>query len=604
MKKRTRQLGLVFALSATALMVPGGAGAAPPPMPKLGMVCSPGGPTFNIVANTGHIQTPDGNSILMWSYANADVDGGHFQTPGPVLCVTAGQTVTIHLHNTLPEPVSMVFPGQDAEVAATGGAAGVQGLFTEEAVNTGDATGDVTYTFTAGQPGTYLYESGSDISKQLEMGLYGALIVRPAGHANWAYDSSTQFDPNREYLLLLNEIDPDLHHAVETGATYDPTTLRNRYFAVNGREFPDTIQDNGVTWLPNQPYGALVRIQPYNAATNPQPALIRLLNVGEVNHPFHPHGNHLRQIAQDGRLVPKSEHFGETIGSGQTEDFLLSWTDQDNWNPATHPFPAQLTVPSYQNLTFKDGDTFYSGNRYLGMKGTLPTGTVSHNICGEWYFPMHSHALHEFTNFDEGFGGMATMMRVDPLGGCTAIPASAKIFTGALRSGTFSNLAAGDSSYYRINSTTTGTRTTDWSAGFTGLPAGAANLKLSYTGRNCNTSINPPSACALTTTGPGSAPAPSMTVKICNFAAPGAAGCTTAASPGWVNVPAPNGQTVGSAPSSTTWTLPAAPGVQYVGTGSYKGQVKVRVQTTRSGTTSASNFTTWADFMQIVYDAP
>ena len=103
----------------------------------------------------------------------------------------------------------------------------------------------MSYSFVAGKPGTYLYESGSDISKQVEMGLYGALVVRPALGANCAYDASTQFDPTREYLLLLGEIDPDLHHAVETGGTYDFNALHNRYFTINGREFPDTLQDNG-----------------------------------------------------------------------------------------------------------------------------------------------------------------------------------------------------------------------------------------------------------------------------------------------------------------------------------------------------------------------
>ena len=68
---------------------------------------------------------------------------------------------------------------------------------------------------------------------------------------------------------MLNELDPDLHHAVETGGTYDFNALHNRYFAINGREFPDTVQDNGVVMLPNQPYGALVRIQPN---TGRQPA--------------------------------------------------------------------------------------------------------------------------------------------------------------------------------------------------------------------------------------------------------------------------------------------------------------------------------------------
>ncbi len=37
----------------------------------------------------------------------------------------------------------------------------------------------MTYTFTAAEPGTYIYESGTDPAKQVQMGLYGALVVRP-----------------------------------------------------------------------------------------------------------------------------------------------------------------------------------------------------------------------------------------------------------------------------------------------------------------------------------------------------------------------------------------------------------------------------------------
>ena len=43
---------------------------------------------------------------------------------------------------------------------------------------------------------------------------------------------------------------------------------------------------------------------------------------------------------------------------------------------------------------------------------------ASFNECGEFYFPWHSHALQTVQNFDEGFGGMNTLVRVDPPVGC------------------------------------------------------------------------------------------------------------------------------------------------------------------------------------------
>ena len=255
--KRTRRVGLALAITlavGSGLLAQGSAGAISPAAPKVGMVCTPGlvagsTHTFNLVAKTGYIQTPDGNDIFMWSYANADApDNGAFQSPGPVLCVGQGETVIVNLHNTLPESTSIVFPGQKSVDAGT---TGTPGLITTEA---GASGGDVTYTFTASEPGTYLYQSGSDVSKQVEMGLYGAFIVRPTNHANWAYsDSSTAFNPKREFMLLLAEIDPDLHHAVETGGTYDFTALHNHYYTINGRSFPDTIQDNGSALLRPNP---------------------------------------------------------------------------------------------------------------------------------------------------------------------------------------------------------------------------------------------------------------------------------------------------------------------------------------------------------------
>src|SRR6266496_2840768 len=110
MTRRIRRLGLVVAVAAgsVAMLGPGPATALPAGAPKIGMVCTPGTVagsthTFNLVANTGYIQTPDGNAVFMWSYANADApDNGTFQSPGPVLCVTEGQTVVINLTNTLP----------------------------------------------------------------------------------------------------------------------------------------------------------------------------------------------------------------------------------------------------------------------------------------------------------------------------------------------------------------------------------------------------------------------------------------------------------------------------------------------------------------------
>lgn len=426
MRRSGRNATLVAAM--TAAVVTGaiaGAGNAQGDPPRAsGIVCttSPDG-SFDLTARAGRVTTPDGNTIYMWSYAPGS-DG--FQLPGPTLCVTAGQPVSITLHNTLPEPVSIVFPGQ-TDVLADGSPSGpgyAAGRLTTLGTPAAAGTGQVTYTFTPSEPGTYLYESGTDMAKQVQMGLYGALVVRPAGHPDWAYDDdSTRFNPDHEYVMLMSEVDPDLHAAVESGRRYDITKYHPRYWMLNGRSFPDTILANGTGALPKQPYSSLVHVQPFDAATNPHPALVRYLNVGSRAHPFHPHGNHGRVIARDGRLLEGAlgqdrsyEKFLVLVGAGQTWDATYDWTDVEQWDPNTNPIPVPL--PQQSNTTYKDGETWYSGSPYLGVTDDLPVGVTTYNECGEYYQMWHSHALNEAANYEAGFGGMTTLERIDPPGGC------------------------------------------------------------------------------------------------------------------------------------------------------------------------------------------
>ena len=99
---------LVVALAIVAAGITPSSGADP--ATSEGILCDTDAhDTFSLTARDGYATTPDGNSIYMWSYADST---GDFQMPGPVLCVTAGEHVTVTLLNTLPEPTSITFPGQ------------------------------------------------------------------------------------------------------------------------------------------------------------------------------------------------------------------------------------------------------------------------------------------------------------------------------------------------------------------------------------------------------------------------------------------------------------------------------------------------------------
>ena len=425
--RRRRRLiagGAVLALvTALLLTLPTTGSAAADP--TTGIVCqSNAASSFSLDARAGYISTPDGNSIYAWGYTTS---GNAFQLPGPTLCVTTGERVTVVLHNKLAEPTSIVFPGQ-GDVTAGGVPATAQfdvgGNLTSMVQTAAATSGAITYQFTAGSPGTYLYDSGTDVSKQREMGLYGGLVVRPAtsNHANSTAQST--FDPAHEYLFVLSEVDPALHSAVERKRAFDYTKIKPRYFLINGRSMPDTLAPNFATWLPSQPYGALIHLEPYQAGD--QPALVRYLNAGSVNYPFHPHGNNQVVITRDGApMVDTSgddssyEKFLIDVGPGQSVDTLDKWQIEYE-NTVGKQIPDDIQLPQLQDQIVGPGtETWFSENPYLGgARGQLPPGIVQNNQCGEYYHVAHSHALDQATNYGASFGGMMTLIRIDPRGGC------------------------------------------------------------------------------------------------------------------------------------------------------------------------------------------
>lgn len=441
-----RLVAAIGLMTATALTLGMPTSQAANPTPGDGILCdanvdgSGSSKTFNLDAAAGYILEPDGNSIYAWSYT----DSGHaFQFTGPMLCVNSGDSVTVTLHNTLPEATSIVFSGQDF-VDGNGNHHPVQadgqngqpaldsGGHVTSLVNAAGPQDTVTYTFTAGAPGTYLYSSGTDVTKQREMGLYGALVVRPAGHPNWANGrSDSAFDTDHEYVYLLSEMDPDAHLAVERGKAYDFTKRKSRYFLINGRSMPDTIAPNNAAWLPAQPYGAMIHVRPQGGAQGM--ALVRYLNAGTVNFPFHPHGSSQRVVTRDG--VPVTDTGGNNasylkflvdVGPGQSVDAFEFWSNE--YDPAANPIPSDVKLPQLQDQIVGPGtETWFSENPYLGApsygstpagNGPIPNGMVQNNECGEYYQIAHSHALEQSTNYGASFGGMMTLIRIDPPAGC------------------------------------------------------------------------------------------------------------------------------------------------------------------------------------------
>ena len=383
--------------------------------PAVGVVCTEG-PTFSLTAQSGYIQMPDMNTMYMWSFAPT---GGGFQHPGPNLCVDEGDTVTVTLTNSLPNYLSaatrasIIFPGQ--ENVQANGALAQPDLANNSLTNSIGPGGSITYSFVASKPGTFIYESGTDPKLQVAMGLFGALIVRPAMGGNFVYNrADSRFTPEEDFMALLSEVDPFQHQAVEMNKQYNMNNYRARYWLINGRGFPDSIADNFASWLPTQPYGALARIHPFGAG-HPYPAVERFINVGTEEYPFHPHGNNGLMIGRDGNPLESSsgqdlsyEKFAFNVGPGQTWDSIFRWYDAENYSESN---PVTVPSPDLVNLTL---GMFYSGSPYLGKMETLPPGANTLNQCGEYYIISHNHALFQLDAFGQTMSGPITYLRIDP----------------------------------------------------------------------------------------------------------------------------------------------------------------------------------------------
>ena len=178
--------------------------------------------TFNLRADGGTLVMPDGRSVPVWGFGDGAAACGtaDVTVPGPTLELPPGDTtLTINLKNCLTSPVSLTVPGLPIAPTPVFDASTpprVISFTVETPARVGaapPATGS--YIFPNVRPGTFLYESGTDPSLQIQMGLYGPIVVRPAA-AGQAHDDPASFFEN-EIVMVLSELDANFHDIVAAG---------------------------------------------------------------------------------------------------------------------------------------------------------------------------------------------------------------------------------------------------------------------------------------------------------------------------------------------------------------------------------------------------
>lgn len=284
-------------------------------------------PTINLCASTGQITMPDGVEVDVWGFvllttcAPGLVDGSAF--PGPVIEVNEGDVVTINVDNALPAGHSLEFE--------------IPGI----TFDPGPVDGSADITFTANDPGIYLYQSGGDSGRQEAMGLYGAFVVRPTSApdtpiAGQAYHSAaSSYDD--EAILVLSQIDPSFNADPEG---FDMKDYLATYWLIDGKAYDDA---------------------PSIPAAHGDKLLLRYVNAGYDNTSMSLLGAHERVIARDAHLLNNPfDATAETIPAGATEDAIVTV-------PAFEPLSANGFPLFNRNLHVTNG----SGSTYATPGGMM-----------------------------------------------------------------------------------------------------------------------------------------------------------------------------------------------------------------------------------------
>jgi len=279
--------------------------------------------TCDLFATTGTITMPTGEPVPIWGFT--DVDGDPAQLPGPVIVANQGETLHIVFHNRLlTETVSLFFVGQEGFVPDLVGTAENQPIH---------------YLITLDKPGTFLYQAGltENGARQVAMGMYGGLVVRPTGLLNQAYASSEVFQ--KEALLIYSEIDPDFNNAPYG---FNMQEFKPEFWLINGKSYPET------EWI-GAAAGETVLLRQANAGLDQKS--IGLLGIEQTF------------IAVDGEpLLHPYSMVAESIGTGQTIDTIV------------HVPAGAITntvYPLYESSLHQHNGGTYLANGQLAFGGIL-----------------------------------------------------------------------------------------------------------------------------------------------------------------------------------------------------------------------------------------
>lgn len=253
------------------------------------------------------------------------------------------------------------------------------------------------YFFRPRDPGTYMYHCHFEDTEHVQLGMDGIVFVKPAQNAGtgavppgkYVYndgDGSTAYD--REFTLLLNEIDVRPHDLLLAVQEFVWSDYKPRYWMINGRCWPDTVKphtdpslavvDPSTGWTyQSQVISSLMQAGPGERV------LLRIANLGYEQHSMQLDGLPMNVVGEDATLLrgPAGADLRYTattiaIGPGESRDVIV-------------------VAPPYSASRPGSSDARGRYNRYLFRNRNLRKLTND-----GWRDPA------------TGLGGMATELRV------------------------------------------------------------------------------------------------------------------------------------------------------------------------------------------------
>jgi FtsP/CotA-like multicopper oxidase with cupredoxin domain len=224
----------------------------------------------------------------------------------------------------------------------------------------------LTYYYKAMDAGTYMYHCHVEATEHMQMGMLGNLFVRPRqnrcpiatgepgaglpgsscpeGHTTgdkYAYndgDGTTAYDVEHE--IQIGSFDPAFHDASLNVQPLPFAGMKDRYFLLNGRGYPDTVKDNEDADTSNDmgetidPLGTSHYSQPVSSLVVAAPGERILLRISNLNvtqfYTLGTNGLTMKVIALDARLLRDDDGVNRyydtnslTIGGGQSADVII-----------------------------------------------------------------------------------------------------------------------------------------------------------------------------------------------------------------------------------------------------------------------------------------